>query len=172
MSAGILDPAITPSDHRALAVLARDIWYEHYVAIISVEQIEYMLARGYSAATLAAEQAAGTRFVIARVDGQDAGFASVSPDATDSGTAWLDKFYVRREHRGAGLGRQLLDWAMKTAREHDARALCLRVNRHNRQSVAIYEHAGFSVERADVKEIGGGFVMDDYIMCQPLPAPG
>lgn len=168
MNACTLEPAVEPDDHRALAALARDIWYEHYPAIISLDQIEYMLANGYSAQTLAAEQAAGTCFMIARVDAHDAGFASVSRDDNDAATAWLDKFYVRREHRGAGVGRHLLDWALKTALTNDARALCLRVNRYNTQSVAIYRHAGFTIERADVKTIGQGFVMDDYIMRKPL----
>jgi GNAT superfamily N-acetyltransferase len=173
MNACALRPAVEPDDHRALAALARDIWHEHYPAIISLDQIEYMLANGYSAQTLAAEQAAGTRFVLARIsDAGDAGFASVSPDSKDTATAWLDKFYVRRAHRGAGVGRRLLDWAIDTALAIDARALCLRVNRHNAQSVAIYRHAGFAIERADVKPIGQGFVMDDYIMRKPLASAG
>jgi|AntDeeMetagen192_2_1112575.scaffolds.fasta_scaffold10957_2 hypothetical protein len=35
MNTCTLEPAVEPADHRALAALARDIWYEHYPAIIS-----------------------------------------------------------------------------------------------------------------------------------------
>ena len=38
------------------------------------------------------------------------------------------------------------------------------MNRDNAASVAMYQHAGFEIEREDVKSIGNGFVMDDYVM--------
>lgn len=157
-------------DHRALAALAREIWHEHYPGIIGVDQIEYMLATGYSAQTMAAEQSAGTRFVLARIDNADVGFASVSPDCTDSTSAWLDKLYVKQTHRGGGVGQRLLAWAADTGRALHARSLCLRVNRDNTGAVAIYRKAGFTVLREHVKPIGRGFVMDDYIMACPLAA--
>lgn len=163
-----LEPATHAADHRALAKLAREIWHEHYPGIISIDQIEYMLASGYSARAMAAEQAVGTRFVRARIGDDDVGFASVSPDADDAALVWLDKLYVRRANRGHGVGRALLDWAHDNALALDAQALCLRVNRHNRGAVAVYEKTGFRVDRADVKSIGHGFVMDDYIMHKAL----
>jgi ribosomal protein S18 acetylase RimI-like enzyme len=40
----------------------------------------------------------------------------------------------------------------------------LAVNKHNAQAIAAYRKNGFRVADAVVKDIGGGFVMDDYIM--------
>ena len=40
----------------------------------------------------------------------------------------------------------------------------LAVNKHNFNAIAAYRKHGFIVREAVVKEIGGGFVMDDYIM--------
>ena len=92
----------------------------------------------------------------------------VSPDEHAGDIAWLDKLYLLAENRGQGIGGQLIGWARETAGTLDARALCLRVNRDNAASVAMYRHAGFEIEREDVKSIGNGFVMDDYVMRLPL----
>ena len=42
----------TEGDLAAVAELARDVWRKHYPGIITPEQIEYMLERGYSRAAL------------------------------------------------------------------------------------------------------------------------
>ena len=38
---------VTEADVEPLAVLAREIWYAHYPAIIGAAQIEYMLGQRY-----------------------------------------------------------------------------------------------------------------------------
>jgi hypothetical protein len=40
----------------------------------------------------------------------------------------------------------------------------LTVNRFNRQAIAAYERRGFQMMGTVVKDIGDGFVMDDYRM--------
>ncbi|WP_353180955.1 GNAT family N-acetyltransferase [Salinisphaera sp. T5B8] len=169
MTQCLLQPATRAIDHHRVAELANRIWYEHYPGIISRAQIEYMLATQYDMATLERQQNAGTRFVLAWIDDTAVGFAGVSPDAQTRGCAWLDKLYILAAYRGQGIGRRLIDWAAHTAAELDATMLYLRVNRHNAASVAMYQHTGFDIEREDVKSIGHGFVMDDYIMRMPIP---
>jgi ribosomal protein S18 acetylase RimI-like enzyme len=44
----------------------------------------------------------------------------------------------------------------------------LAVNKSNRSAISAYLKHGFRVGDAVVKDIGGGFVMDDYIMVKPL----
>ncbi|MBO9469987.1 GNAT family N-acetyltransferase [Endozoicomonas sp. G2_2] len=168
MSACTLQPATRTEDHERLAALARRIWHEHYPGIITVGQIEYMLAHGYDLDTLAAEQAAGTRFVLACREQNALAFAAVSPDAQDGDTAWLDKLYVLDTARGQGIARRLIEWALETAADLNATTLRLRVNRTNDSAVAVYRRFGFEVEKTHVKPIGNGFVMDDYIMQRPV----
>jgi hypothetical protein len=38
------------------------------------------------------------------------------------------------------------------------------VNKRNASAIAAYRKHGFDVRESVVKDIGGGFVMDDYIM--------
>lgn len=172
MSPVTLIEADTAAAHARLATLAHEIWHEHYPGIISRAQIDYMLERGYSAATLVAEQRAGTRFVLAERDATAIGFAAVSPDPNAPDTVWLDKLYVRAEARGTGAGRRLIADAIAHAQGLGARQLRLRVNRHNAGAVAAYRAMGFEVETYDRKDIGHGYVMDDYLMALTLRVHG
>ena len=54
------------------------------------------------------------------------------------------------------------------ARELDSRALWLQVNKRNTGAIGFYRAAGFKVVREAVFEIGGGFVMDDYVMAKTI----
>jgi len=168
MSGLVLRAATTPTEHARLSELAHAIWHEHYPGIISVAQIDYMLAHGYSAATLAAEQDAGTRFVLAYLENTPIGLAATTPAGPE---AWLDKLYVHACARGEGVARALCQDAMGFARCSNARQLRLRVNRDNQQAIAAYERLGFVIDTQDIKDIGNGYVMDDYLMSTALQLP-
>ncbi len=49
----------------------------------------------------------------------------------------------------------------------DQRTLWLQVNKRNTDAIGFYRSAGFEVIREAVMDIGGGFVMDDYLMAKP-----
>jgi hypothetical protein len=40
----------------------------------------------------------------------------------------------------------------------------LAVNKRNENAIAAYAKHGFAIVESVVKDIGGGFVMDDYVM--------
>ena len=46
--------------------------------------------------------------------------------------------------------------------------MTLRVNRNNINAVAAYERFGFGIVATNKKDIGGGYVMDDYLMLKDL----
>ncbi len=54
------------------------------------------------------------------------------------------------------------------ARGRGCTRLTVAVNKNNRTAIAAYLKHGFRVADAVVKDIGGGFVMDDYLMEQAL----
>lgn len=160
--------ADTPALLLDLSALAHVTWHQHYTPIIGRAQIGYMLDSGYSESALGEQLAAGTRFTLARRGERFVAFAAVSRDTEDLDTAWLDKLYVHIDARHLGIGRRLIERAATQAHEFGATVLRLRVNRHNAQSITAYKHTGFAVEYEDVKNIGHGFVMDDYIMAAPV----
>ena len=56
----------------------------------------------------------------------------------------------------------------ESRRAAGARTLMLNVNKHNTQAIRAYEKHGFAIRDAVVVDIGGGFVMDDYVMAKRI----
>jgi ribosomal protein S18 acetylase RimI-like enzyme len=157
----------TAADIPEVQRLARVIWHAHYPGIISTEQIEYMLARGYATAALmdfVGKPDAGLLLAVA--NGERVGFAAWY--ATTATEAKLDKLYVLPRCHGQGVGHALIEQVAARARAIGTSSLVLRVNKANTKAVAAYERNGFTVREAVVEDIGGGFVMDDYVMARPL----
>jgi diamine N-acetyltransferase len=156
------------ADLPAVAGLAGVIWRKHYPGIITSEQIEYMLALGYSREALRrfiSETGAG--LALAYVGDQLAGFAAYyRPD--HPGALKLDKLYVRQDYRGRGVGSRLIAHVEAAASEQGRPTLILNVNKNNATAIQAYEKNGFAIRESVVADIGGGFVMDDYVMAKRL----
>ena len=155
-------------DVAPLAALAREIWFAHYPAIISVAQIEYMLAERYDADVVRAElRRDGVWWDKLVVAGAMSGFASYFLTGVP-GEMKLDKLYVHPRLQRRGYGGMMIARAGEVARSRGCSRLVLAVNKNNRDAIAAYLKHGFQVTDAVVKDIGGGFVMDDYVMVKPL----
>ena len=156
--------ALTVADIDAVCALAAEIWRAHYPAIISAAQIEYMLAQRYNPAIVREELARGDLWWDKLlVNGRMVGFASYFL-LRDTGAMKLDKLYVHPSHQRNGYGRMLVDRAVTMARACGCDALVLAVNKRNESALAAYTRHGFAIVESVVKDIGGGFVMDDYVM--------
>jgi ribosomal protein S18 acetylase RimI-like enzyme len=163
-------------DLPAIAALAARTWRASYPGIISAAQIDYMLARMYDLAVLERElHEEGIRFACLEEDGALVAFASFGPCGqvtSAGGRAKLHKLYVDPAHQRRGHGRRLLAHVEAAARAAGVARLVLNVNKRNAGALAAYRACGFDVAADDVQEIGGGFVMDDWIMEKPLHRAG
>ena len=151
-----------------LVRLARDIWYAHYPSIITIEQIEYMLDQRYRPEVIREQLASRTAWWDKLLlDGAMVAFTSCElgehPDAMK-----LDKLYVRNDLHGRGYGSMLMHHAAEQARARGCTRLYLQVNKNNRSAIEAYLKNGFVVIQAATFEIGGGFVMDDYVMAKEI----
>lgn len=156
------------ADVDRLAALAREIWYAHYPAIISVAQIEYMLAERYRAEIILGElRRDGVWWDKLTIEGAMEGFASYFLTGAP-GEMKLDKLYVHPRLQRRGYGGMMIAHADEVARSRGCDRLVLAVNRNNRSAIDAYLKHGFHIAKAAVKDIGGGFVMDDYIMVRPV----
>ncbi|MQA33563.1 GNAT family N-acetyltransferase [Modestobacter roseus] len=81
---------------------------------------------------------AGQRVRVALDGGRVVGFAAVDGD-------WLAQLYVDPDHQGAGVGRALLDDAVRARPE----GLSLRVFQRNIRARHFYEAAGFTLVDED-----------------------
>jgi GNAT superfamily N-acetyltransferase len=149
-----------------IAELAGVIWRACYPGIISHAQTDYMLARMYALDTMREEiRSQGIRYHLMLVDGKPVGFASYGP-AAEPGVVKLHKLYLLPELHGHGLGSRLLQHCVQEVRAAGARRLILSVNKRNAKAIAAYKRNGFVITESVVTDIGGGFVMDDYIMAK------
>ncbi len=149
--------------------LAHRIWHACYPDIISATQIDYMLARFFDEAALRRDFEAGVLWEIAWLEAQPVGFLAAAPDVATERLK-LSKLYLRPEFHGRGLGQQMLARVTALAHRTHSRAIYLTVNKANNRAIRAYERAGYRQTDSLVADIGGGFVMDDYVMTlAPLP---
>jgi GNAT superfamily N-acetyltransferase len=152
----------------AISELAGVIWRACYPGIITMEQIDYMLARMYSPDVLRDEiHSQGIRYDLLLMDGSPSGFASYGP-TSESGVMKLHKLYLLPEMHGRGLGSLLLQHVEREVRAGARRRLILAVNKRNARAITAYKRNGFVVAESVVTDIGNGFVMDDYVMAKDL----
>jgi GNAT superfamily N-acetyltransferase len=152
-----------------VAGLAAEIWRQHYPAIISRQQIDYMVERFQSRDAIRQQIADGYHYALIRQDGEVTGYLAVRCDR-DSGELFLSKIYLREQNRGQGAGYAAISYIRHRARATGCRSIWLTVNRMNRVAIDAYERWGFSTTGEIVTDIGKGFVMDDYRMEMRLEA--
>jgi ribosomal protein S18 acetylase RimI-like enzyme len=158
---------LAEGDVEAVAALAREIWHAHYPGIISTAQIEYMLAQRYDPAMIRAELSqADLWWFVLRMNGELVAYMALQKER--DAALKIDKLYVRPDLQRRGCGGRLLAHAETLARREGCGELELAVNRNNTKAIAAYRKHGFTVREAAVKDIGGGFVMDDYVMAKKV----
>lgn len=151
----------TTGDIALIRKLTFQVWPQTYAAIISSEQIEYMLNLMYSEASLEKQMEDGAQFLVIYDDNEPVGFASV----IEKGPAIfkLDKIYILPSQQGKGTGKFLLDHIIAELKNKQATALQLQVNRFNKAK-SFYENLGFVVLYESDFDIGNGYFMNDYVM--------
>src|ERR1700741_1559118 len=116
---------LASDDVERMAALAREIWHDHYPAIISTAQIDYMLQQRYDPAVVRAELACADIWWDKLVVGEElCGFSSFLLTG-EPGTMKLDKLYVRTRRQRRGYGAMLIDRALAEARRQRCQRLRL-----------------------------------------------
>ena len=123
-----------------------------YQAILTPEQIEYMMHWMYDEASLRRQMTKeGHVYFIIHVE--------------DAGVFHLEKIYVLPDFQGCHCGSALFRHAVAYVRRvcPEARAIELNVNRQN-PALGFYRRMGMRIDREGDFDIGNGFYMNDYIM--------
>ena len=162
-----IQKVVSQTDVETVADLAREIWTDHYVPIVGSEQVEYMLDKFQSVPAIARQITEGYEYFQVNVEGKPAGYIALISEA-DEFSMMISKIYVRKDVRGTGAGRKMLEFAEKICRERGLSSIWLTVNKNNANSIFWYEHVGFENAGSIVQDIGHGFIMDDYKMVKRL----
>jgi diamine N-acetyltransferase len=157
-------PVSVPEQAETCAALADTIWREFYTPIIGEAQVAYMLRTFQSSEAIADQIKNGYTYYLLYDAQTPAGYCAT---VREGDALKVSKLYTLKACRGKGGGRTMLDACEKEARGKGLAKLLLTVNRHN-PSLAFYEKEGFENAGPLLQEIGGGFVMDDYVMVRRL----
>ncbi len=141
------------------ARLADEIWHQHFTPIIGRDQVEYMLGQFQNADAMKRQtEQEGYTYLLALDGDEPVGYTGFKKETN---RMFLSKLYVKEDHRSQGIGRQMFEEIKK--RSEGLNDIYLTVNKHNDVTIAIYRHMGFELIDSVVTDIGGEFVMDDYI---------
>lgn len=147
-------------DVPTIAALAEKIWNDYYPAIISREQISYMLEKMYSPSALLQQMGEGQHFSLL-MDGNEAiGYLSYSKQEGD--TYFLHKFYIDTSLHRKGSGSSLFHRVIESI--PDIKCVRLTVNRQNFKAINFYFKLGFMIEEVMDFDIGNGYFMNDFVM--------
>jgi ribosomal protein S18 acetylase RimI-like enzyme len=142
--------------------LTKKIWPKAYGAILSLDQLEYMIAKFYNEVALLELMDKGHVFYLAHDGNKHVGFVSYELNSEPNKTK-IHKIYVLPETQGIGLGRQFFELVKEKAKENNQKDIFLNVNKYN-SALHFYTKLGFSIVNDEVIPIGNGYVMDDFVM--------
>ncbi|MBP2281944.1 GNAT superfamily N-acetyltransferase [Flavobacterium sp. CG_23.5] len=158
----------TTADFKTIQEIAFQSWPDTYGAILSKEQIEYMLDLFYSEETLSENlNKKGHRFILVHDADICLGFASYEHNYLNKNGTRLHKIYLLPKAQGKGAGKLLIDTIENLARENQSIALSLNVNRSNK-ALTFYQKMGFTIVSEENIELDFGYLMEDYVMEKQL----
>ena len=172
-------PVTTAEDQKKLAAMAYEIWNEYWPSRIGQDQVDYMVANFQSLEAIERDMAEhGYDYWFLRVTEDDeeggegrkeriVGYTG-GQDEPETNRYFISKIYLLAEERGRGFASKTIRFYEDLCRERGFHAMYLTVNKYNELGIRAYEGKGFATIDAVVTDIGGGFVMDDFIMEKPV----
>lgn len=145
----------------SVSAVAEEIWHDHFDPIIGEKQVDYMLEKFLSPDALVEQINSGYEYFLFSYEYTFAGFAGI---CEKDGSLFLSKLYVHSDFRGKGIASHMFHKFIEICKMRNLDKIWLTCNRHNANTLAIYEHLGFRKVREEVTDIGNGYVMDDYIL--------
>jgi len=138
-----------PSDLHALQAIGRETYNETFGAMNCKETIDKYLEQAFSLDKLAVEFAnPACQFFFLYADEQLVGYLKVNEapaqsDINDASSLEVERIYVRKQHKGKGLGKVLMNHALKLAIQFGKDYVWLGVWEENRAAIEFYKKMGF-----------------------------
>lgn len=152
----------TETEIKSVAILANEIWHQHFIPIIGEAQVDYMIEKFQSyPAILKQIKEEGYEYFRIFLDDIFAGYTGVH---AEEDTLFLSKLYIKQDCRGHRLATHALNFLIDLCKERGLKKIWLTCNKYNDNTLAVYDHLGFKITAEQVADIGNGFVMDDYIL--------
>ncbi len=160
-----LKPVNTPEEIGLLCRLAKEAWEQAYSELLGLEQVEYMVEKFLSPPAVREQMdKEGYIYYLIYGEGEPGGFTGFAPGYGGRDELFLSKLYLLPHMKGTGAARTAFELIEHEARSRSLSRIRLTVNKGNTHAKEVYEHWGFETVESTVTDIGGGFVMDDYVM--------
>ena len=152
---------VPPQEHEQLAEMIARLWHSAYDGLLGAAQVDYM-TRTFQSASAIREQIMHENYIYFYLlsAGKKIGYCAIE---AEEDRLFLSKLYLNEEERGKGLGQKALAGVTDMARRLGLSCVYLTVNKGNARAIAAYEKFGFVRTDSIVTDIGGGYVMDDYV---------
>ncbi len=152
-----------------LCSLANEAWELAYSELLGPKQVEYMVDKFLSPPAVREQMKEQSyEYYIIYGDDEPGGFIGFAPNYEGRDELFLSKLYLLPGMKGTGAAKAAFALAESEAKRLSLPAIRLTVNKGNAHAKEVYEHWGFETVESAVTDIGGGFVMDDYIMVKKL----
>lgn len=152
----------TDNEIKEVAILANEIWHQHFIPIIGEAQVEYMVEKFQSYPAISNQiKNDGYEYFRIFLGNTFAGYTGVH---AENDALFLSKLYIKQDCRGNRLASHALNYLINICKERGLKKIWLTCNKYNANTLAVYDHLGFKVTDEQVADIGNGFVMDDYIL--------
>ena len=155
-------PTTTDNEIKEVAILANEIWHQHFIPIIGEAQVEYMVEKFQSYPAIS-DQINNGGYEYFRIFLGDV-FAGYTGVHAEDDALFLSKLYIKQDCRGNRLASHALNYLIDLCKERGLKKIWLTCNKYNANTLAVYDHLGFKITDEQVADIGNGFVMDDYIL--------
>lgn len=169
-------PVHRGAEQRMVVELADEIWNEYYPAIIGQEQTTYMLDKFQSLAAIKHDMDfEGHEYWLITSD--EAGYTGFTTEegrnvigyacgymAPVEKRYYIGKLYLQKPYRGKGYMVDIDRFLRIKGMGSGMMTLSLRTNKNNELAIAAYKSVGFEIVGEAQTDIGGGFIMDDYVM--------
>lgn len=147
---------------KELAGIASEIWHEYWINILSPAQIDYMVEEFQSERAISTQIAnENYTYYFILVESAIAGYIGLRKKED---YLFLSKLYIKKSFRHKGIGTEAFEFIKTLAEALNYTKIILTVNKNNLNTINAYNKWGFKTINSVVTDIGGGFVMDDYIM--------
>lgn len=154
--------AKTDGDIQTIATIAEEIWHQHFTPIIGEAQVNYMVEKFQSYPALKSQvENDGYEYFLITSSHTPCGYIGIHPEKD---ALFLSKLYIKKDFRGQHLATEGFQFLITLCKERGLKKIWLTCNKHNDNTLEIYNHLGFKITREQVADIGNGFVMDDYIL--------
>ncbi len=158
-------PAETDSEIQNIAILAEEIWHQHFTDIIGKAQVDYMVEKFQSYPALKEQIENGYEYYQIYSGHSFAGYIGIHEEES---SLFLSKLYIQKEFRGQHISTQAFQFLLELCKKRSLPKIWLTCNKHNGNTLNIYRHWGFVTTREQKADIGNGYFMDDYILEYPV----